>query len=155
MTIGRPTIYTPEIEDEICRRLSEGEPLRRICRDEHLPSWRTVYRWMDADRELSARIAHARTLGYDAIAEECIEIADETAHDTIETKFGEMPDKEWILRSKLRVETRLKLLAKWDPKRYGDKLDLNHGGQPDNPVQQITMTQQAFEETARRIADEV
>ena len=30
---------------------------------------------------------------------------------------------------KLQIETRLKLLAKWDPKRYGDKVDLNHGGE--------------------------
>ena len=30
-----------------------------------------------------------------------------------------------IQRAKLRIDTRLKLLSKWDPKRYGDKLDIN------------------------------
>lgn len=48
-----------EIEDEIVRRLSDGEPLRSICRDEHMPSWRAVYDWMD-DVEFASRIAHAR-----------------------------------------------------------------------------------------------
>jgi hypothetical protein len=33
---------------------------------------------------------------------------------------------------KLQIETRLKLLAKWDPKRYGDKLSLS--GDKENPI---------------------
>lgn len=35
---------------------------------------------------------------------------------------------------KLRIDTRLKLLAKWDPKRYGDKQLV--GSDPDNPLPQ-------------------
>lgn len=38
-------------------------------------------------------------------------------------------DTEHIQRSKLRVETRLKLLAKWNPKRYGDRIDVTSGGE--------------------------
>ena len=85
-----------------------------------------------------ASIAHAREAGFDAIAEECLEIADETAFDTVINDNGYRANTEWISRSKLRVETRLKLLAKWDPKRYGEKVDVNHGGQGDNPVQTVT-----------------
>lgn len=33
---------------------------------------------------------------------------------------------------RVRAETRLKLLAKWDPKRYGDKLEL--AGDPARPL---------------------
>ena len=33
---------------------------------------------------------------------------------------------------KLQVETRLKLLAKFNPKKYGDKVQV--GGDPDNPT---------------------
>jgi transposase len=136
--LGRPSTFTQEIADEICARLSEGEPLRQICRDERMPPWQTVYRWRSEDESFSRRIACAREAGFDAIAEECMAIADETAFDTIQGENGERANAEWISRSKLRVETRLKLLAKWDPKRYGDKMDVNHGGQPDNPVQSIT-----------------
>lgn len=46
----------------------------------------------------------------------------------------EIPDKEWMLRSKLRVETRLKLLAKWDPKRYGEKITQEISGPDGGPV---------------------
>lgn len=136
--LGRPTIFTPEIADEIVERLSEGEPLRQICRDDRMPSWQTVYRWKADDEAFSRRIAGAREAGFDAIAEECLEIADDTDNDTLLTEHGERPNTEWISRSKLRIETRMKLLAKWDPKRYGDKIDLNHGGQGDNPLQTVT-----------------
>jgi hypothetical protein len=34
-----------------------------------------------------------------------------------------------VQRAKLRIDTRLKLLSKWDPKRYGEKLAL---GQADD-----------------------
>lgn len=132
---GRPSTFTQKVADEICERLSQGEPLRQICRDERMPSWRTVYDWKAAHADFAARIAHAREAGFDAIAEECLEIADETAFDTILTDQGDRPNSEWITRSRLRVETRLKLLAKWDPKRYGDKVTNELTGPGGGPVE--------------------
>lgn len=99
-----------------------------------MPAWRTVYDWKDAHAEFAARIAHAREAGHDAIASDCMDIADDISKDTLYGENGERANTEWISRSKLRIETRLKLLAKWDPKRYGDKMDVNHGGQDGNPV---------------------
>lgn len=132
---GRPSTFTQEVADEICERLSQGEPLRQICRDERMPAWQTVYGWKAANEEFSKRIAGAREAGFDAIAEECLEIADETAFDTVETDQGFRANSEWISRSKLRVETRLKLLAKWDPKRYGDKQTTELTGPNGGPVE--------------------
>jgi len=132
---GRATTYTQEIADEICERLAEGEPLRQICRDERMPAWRTVYAWKAANAEFDARIACAREAGHDAIASDCLRIADDGINDTYMDDNGNVrTDTDVIQRSKLRIETRLKLLAKWDPKRYGDKVDVNHGGQDGNPV---------------------
>lgn len=128
---GRPSKFTPEVAQEICGRLSKGEPLAQICRDEHMPSTTTVATWKANDNDFSVSIARAREDGYDAIAEECLRIADATENDTIDTEHGERANTEWISRSKLRVETRLKLLAKWDPKRYGEKLAI--GGAEDLP----------------------
>ena len=65
---GRPSKYTPEIATEIAERLSMGEPLRQICRDEHMPEWRTVYDWLAKDDGLSTRVARAREAGYEAMA---------------------------------------------------------------------------------------
>jgi terminase small subunit-like protein len=46
---GRPTIKTPELCAEICRRISEGETLTNICRDPDMPAWTTVHDWKKAD----------------------------------------------------------------------------------------------------------
>ena len=121
--------YTPELADEICQRLAEGEPLRAICRDEHMPSWRAVYDWIAKDKDFASRIAHAREAGFDAIAEQCLDIADDERHDWLLTKKGVITNDVAIGRAKLQVETRLKLLAKWNPKKYGDKQDINLTGQ--------------------------
>lgn len=139
---GRPSTFTQEIADEICERLGEGEPLRQICRDERMPHWTTVYDWKATDEAFSLRIAHAREAGFDAIAADCLNIADETTFDTISTENGDRANTEWISRSKLRIETRLKLLAKWDPKRYGDKVTNEHTGADGGPVkiQNVTRT---------------
>ena len=132
---GRPSKYTPELAAEIARRLSEGEPLRQICRDEHMPHWTNMYEWMAQDPELSVRIARAREAGYDKMAEECLELADTPKFGTkqIESEDGITVTREDMLgHRKLQIETRLKLLAKWNPKKYGERL--THAGDADNPV---------------------
>jgi hypothetical protein len=107
--------------------LSKGTPLTVLCEGDDMPGLSTFYEWMAADEILSGRIARAREVGWDRIALDALDIADEvTDKDTIVTQHGEIPNKEWLMRSKLRVETRLKLLSKWDPKRYGEATMLKH-----------------------------
>jgi len=121
---GRPSKYTPELSREICERLSEGEPLRQICRDAHMPAWRTVYDWMGRSEDLAASIARARDIGYDKLAEECLEIADniQLGQRQVMTDEGTSTTIEDMLgHRKLQIETRLKLLAKFHPTKYGDK----------------------------------
>lgn len=123
-----------------------------------MPGIRTVYDWMDKDPAFSADIARAREAGFDRIALDALAIADGSDRDTIAFERAgqmvEIPDKEWILRTKLRVETRLKLLAKWDPKRYGKKITQEISGPDGGPVK----TEGDFrptpedEEVIRRIA---
>ena len=114
------SLRTPELEAEIVARLSKGEPMAVICRDEHTPSVTTVWNWEQADPAFAESIARARAEGFDAIAAECLDIAN--------SKEGE------VQRDKLRVDTRLKLLAKWDPRRYGDRTTVV-GDKTADPVQ--------------------
>jgi hypothetical protein len=139
---GRPSKYTPELAAEICERLSTGETMRQICRDEHMPHWTQVYEWLSRDDSLSLRVARAREAGYDALAEEALEIAN-TPHlgqkKVFSSGAGEDEDsmtvteEDMLGHRKLQIETRLKLLACWNPKKYGNKVAL--GGDPGNPVQ--------------------
>jgi hypothetical protein len=145
--MAKESTYTPELAAEICARLSEGEPLRVICRDSRMPAWRTVYDWIRVNPELAARIARARELGYDAIAEEALEIADtpKTGQRTEETEDGIKIVREDMLgHRKLQVDTRLKLLAKWSPKKYGDKIDVTTNSESLN----LTPEQRAAKLTA-------
>lgn len=126
-----PTKRNDNVVEEILKRLSEGEPLAAICRSdrERYPHPVTWGEWCSSDEALAIAYARAREVGFDAIAADCLSIADETAFDTklVGDDKREVADTEWISRSKLRVETRLKLLAKWDPKRYGDAMLHKHG----------------------------
>lgn len=124
--MARPSKRSPQVEDEICRRLSEGETLRAICRDEGMPSWQRIYEWVASDESFAGRIARARELGADAIAEETLDILDEPPERT-NTEHGDKVDSGYVAWQKNRAEQRLKLLAKWFPKKYGDKqeIDLN------------------------------
>lgn len=140
---GRPTKRTAEIEDEILMRIGHGETLREICRDDHMPSYGAVYDWAEKDQDFSSRLACAREKGEEAIAQECIEIADDARNDWMEKHdkdgmaVGYTVNGEHVQRSKLRIETRLKLLAIWNPRKYGNKVDVNHGVQPDNPLAKL------------------
>jgi len=123
---GRPTKYHPDIARTICEQLSEGVPLRQICRENAgFPAWRTIYDWMGRDPDLSAAIARARDIGYDAIAEECLAIAD-TPHMGQKQVLGDdgnvITIEDMLGHRKLQVETRLKLLAKFHPSKYGDRV---------------------------------
>ena len=134
------TKRTPEVETRIIEGLCDGIPLRELCRQDGMPNWRTVYDWIAEDAELAARIAHARELGFDAIAEDILDIADDGTNDWVERKRNDgstavVIDSEHVQRSKLRIETRLKLLAKWAPKKYGDKQIVDIGNKEGETLQ--------------------
>ena len=139
--IGRPSKYTPELAAEICERLSTGETMRQICRDAHMPHWTKVYDWLAKDPDLSVRVARAREAGFDALAEEALEISN-TPHlgqkKVFSSGAGEDEDsmtvteEDMLGHRKLQIETRLKLLACWNPKKYGNKVAL--GGDAENPI---------------------
>lgn len=134
---GRPSKYSPEIAQQMCEMLADGIPLREICRQEGFPAWQTVYDWMYRDDALgdegvglSRAIARAREIGQDAIAEDifremCME------PERILSEGGGRIDSGYVQLIKARAEIKLKLLAKWNPKRYGDKVQV--GGDPENP----------------------
>jgi hypothetical protein len=129
--------FDQAIADQICSRIAEGEPLKPICREDGMPCFATVYKWIRTTPEFAAAMEEARRIGADAIADEVLEIVDDASNDWMERrddKGGEayVLNGEHVQRSKLRAEYRLKLLAKWHPKKYGEKLAL--AGDSENPL---------------------
>lgn len=143
--MGRPSEFSLEVADAICERIAEGESLRAICAAEEMPNKATVFRWLANNKAFSDQYARARESQADLMADEILEIADETERDTILTDSGEKPNAEWISRSRLRVDARKWLASKMAPKKYGDKVTAEHVGPNGGPVQ--------FERVVREIVD--
>lgn len=128
---GRPTVYSHAVAERICARLAQGEPLAVICEDDDMPPAPTVRGWVVDDRcGFAALSARAYALGHDAIAEQCLKIADTTmegvetttkADGSVEERRGDM-----LQHRRLQIETRLRLLGKWAPKKYGERQELHH-----------------------------
>lgn len=128
---GRPTLYDPAIAAEILARLSTGETLRQICRDDHMPAASTVCLWnLRNISGFAEHYARAREDCYEAWADEIIEISDDGSNDWMdrETAKGRMirvQDQETQQRSRLRCDNRKWLLSKLLPHKYGDKLEVS------------------------------
>ncbi len=73
--------------------------------------------WIWADKKRKRRYYDAKEIGAEAIEEETIDIAD-AKNDTLED----------VQRSKLRVDTRLKIIGHRDRKRFGADPDIVSGG---------------------------
>ncbi|MEY2925834.1 MAG: hypothetical protein RL367_311 [Pseudomonadota bacterium] len=109
-TQNRPTRHNKTLASAICDQLAQGYPLPHVCRNAAMPGVQIVRAWMVQRPELAAAIAQATRDGYDAIAQDCRATARGTGDD------GD------IRRDKLIIDTDLKILSKWDPARYGDRL---------------------------------
>lgn len=131
--MGRPSEFNQEIASKICDTLATSSiSLRTMCLPDDMPSVRTVLYWLsegdkeDAKPEFKAflhQYARAREQQADFLAEEILEISDHTEED--HTAFT---GSNVVQRDKLRVDARKWIASKLKPKKYGDKLDLNHEG---------------------------
>lgn len=106
-----------------------------------------VLEYIRNNAEAQDRYARAKQLQMDYLAEEIIEISDDSSNDTIINEKGQkVEDKEWTNRSKLRVDTRKWLMSKLAPKKYGDKLDVTSDGKQIAPFV-LTLTENDENET--------
>ena len=105
--IGRPSSYTDEIGIEICKLLSEGSSLVRICKLPHMPEISSIYRWLGAPEHEAFRqnYTRARAEMTHNLAEQTLEIAD----------LSKDPAK-----ARLQVDARKWFASKMLPKVYGD-----------------------------------
>lgn len=130
--MGRKPHYGQAERDEVIARLKEGETLRSICRSDHLPAIATVIEWRDKCPEFAEQYDKARQVGWEILAEELLDIADDGSNDYIERMDPDNPgyvsNGELVQRSRLRLDTRKWLLSKCLPKIYGEKQKIEHEG---------------------------
>jgi hypothetical protein len=105
-----PVAKCDEVIDRIIEGVEAGQTVTAACESEGVIP-RSFYRWVENDPALQSRFARAREAGFDVIADEALRIADEPSKTKLE-----------VADRRTRIDTRFRLLAKWDPKRYGDRL---------------------------------
>ena len=133
MPAGRPSRYNERTAFVICGRLAKGQSMREICRDSHMPSAGTVYRWLSVNEEFQEQYARARKAQADTIFEEILDIADDAKNDWMKRQGGD-GQEQWVMngehvqRSRLRIDARKWMLGKMNPKKYGDKQEVEHSG---------------------------
>lgn len=141
-TTSRKTKPVPAKEDEsekeernkllefeyICMEIEKGAATRNAVRA--FMSSKTFYELMEQFPDLVKRYARACEARAESIFEDILEIADEANADlTISEKGQLIVNGEAVQRSKLRVDARKWVLSKLDPKKYGEKQQLEHSGE--------------------------
>ena len=140
---GKEFTYTREVFEAIIARVATGESVRSICKDEGMPTRDTFFVWLYRDPTLADQYAHAKAISAYADEDELNEISDDGTNDWMEKRnkdgeiIGYQLNAEAVQRSRLRVETRRWLMERRMPTRFGQKVDVNHGVQPDNPLSSL------------------
>ena len=114
--------------------IEDGMSLSDACAQDGMPGRRTVTTKIEADEEYRRKYARATSIRADRIFEEMLDIADDGTNDWAErsradgSTYTEL-DHEHVQRSKLRIDARKWVLAKMNPKKYGDKVEVSGPGE--------------------------
>ena len=111
---GRPTSYTKDKADEICRMIENGLTLNSISKLDGMPEISTIYNWQDAHPEFMETYARARARKADTIAD----MIQEEAFNAHDAQIG-----------RLRIDALKWTASKLAPKKYGDKVEIEQTGQ--------------------------
>jgi hypothetical protein len=110
--------FDPEKAEAILARLMNGESLKRICEDADMPHRQRVYEWLAQEPAFADNYARALEIRADHHFDEMLEIADSPANLA----------SDELNAAKLKIEARKWVLGRMMPKKYGDKLGLEHSG---------------------------
>ena len=126
---GRPIKPVPQtLADEVIAWISAGKSLMSWCAQPGKPDRSTVCRWTEKDQAFAQRFARARDDGCDVMAEELLHLAATKPGTFVDAVGNERIDPGAVQWHRLRVDTVQKLLACWQPKKYGSKVGIEHAG---------------------------
>lgn len=111
--IGRPSGFTQEIADELCDRISCGESLKSILREDGKPAESMVYRWLRENEAFREQYARAR----EEMAEADADTVGDIGHRVL---AGELDPQA----ARVAIDALKWSAGKRNAKKYGDKVQL-------------------------------
>ena len=117
MAAKKKAPFADDLNETICQRIAEGESLVDILKEKGMPGYSTFMRWLSEDEQLRENYARAREAQGDADADKINHIA-----------RGVLSGEYDPSAANVAINALKWTAAKRQPKKYGDKLDLNHGG---------------------------
>lgn len=112
--MGRKTEYTSEKAAEICDLIASGSNLTRIAAMPGMPEWKTCAKWMRDNPEFGKDYARARESRADSRSDRMDEIG-------LKLERGEIDSNT----ARVLIDIEKWQASKEQPKRYGDKLEID------------------------------
>ncbi len=106
---GRWSTYTPELGDEICWRMIEGQTLKAIGADPLMPCAATILNWVRTIPAFEDAYVQAREMMADLMFDEAREEA-----------LAATPASVWVART--RIDTIFRMLARMRPRKYCERV---------------------------------
>lgn len=123
---------TKKVIDQVCELIADGASLRSICEREDMPDRRNIMRAIAKNEAWAAQYTQACALRTEAWADDIVYAAS-TPQEGIRTKVGpkgtETITGDMVERSRLEVDAKKWIVSKLLPKKYGDRLNVDHGVQ--------------------------
>lgn len=110
--MGRPSLYTDELAENILDRLSNGESMVQICSGDDMPGLRTVMRWVGENDSFGTEYVRAREAQAEVMDDKIL---------TAATSAKEDPQA-----ARVQIEAYKWRAAKLAPKKYGDAMLHKH-----------------------------
>lgn len=121
-----------EVIEAALQAIATGRGLNAFCEESGI-AFVTLWRWLDAHEKAhpdAAPWAQAREMAVCYLTEECLAIADDARNDWMAKRGGEDAgyalNGERVQRSKLRIDTRLRLIERWS--RPNNNKDVDKAG---------------------------
>jgi len=133
MRAGRPSSYSDEMADKICREIANGRAVHRFASTENYPSAETIRKWKNTRPDFLAKYTRAREEQADLFASEIVDIADAPpimcsvpSPDGGTDERIDAAGEQW---RKTRIDARKWYASKVAPKKYGERVNLEHSGE--------------------------
>ena len=123
--MGRPSIRTDEMIEEIIDRVSDGETMTAICQDDHLPTRRAIHKWRRKDQKLDAEMFTAELRGIMVHADIAANVQLKIANDEMTCDAKKL--QAMVTAANNLGHQALAKLSKLDT-RYKDRQEITHTG---------------------------